>query len=391
MSTSANGAAEVLDAVRNLVPTLRNNAKETEEKRWILAENIELLEKAGVFRTAVPQKFGGLDLPVAEQAEIISEIARGCGSTGWVSMVWISTAWIASLYPDKAQEEVFADGSVRISGGFTPSGTLKPTEGGYILNGTWRFNTGVPGAQWNVHAAMVEREDGEHEELFALVPASDVQIADDWDVFGAAGTGSATSTVKDVFVPAHRVVGVDVYDASTRDRWNADLLGRNYNLTSYILATCAPVYIGLAKAALELFLQRTPGKAITYTNWADQAEHPYTQIQVAHAANKIAACEALQSTWLEAIQKPTDAGEKMTVEQKAAIRGQVGYVVQSTKEAVETLYNISSASAILRSAPLQRYYRDIAALSLHGLLTPTSSLEAHGRVLLGLEPGTDYI
>ncbi|MCC3777916.1 acyl-CoA dehydrogenase family protein [Streptomyces sp. UNOB3_S3] len=391
MSASEIGAAEVLAAVRDIVPTLRDNGRKTEDQRWLVADNLELLEKAGVFRIAVPKKFGGLDLPVADQAEILSEISRGCGSTGWVSMVWISTAWIASLYPDKAQEEIYAEGSVRISGGFTPGGTLKPVEGGYLLNGTWRFNTGIRGAQWNVHAALVEHENGEHEELFAMVPTSDIEIADDWDVFGASGTGSATSTAKDVFVPAHRIVGVDVYDASTRDRWNADLKGRNYNLTSYIVATCAPVYLGLAKAALELYLERTPGKPMSYSNWADQAEHPYIQVQVGHAANKIAACEAFQKVWLENIQRAADAGEKMTTEEKAAVRGQVGYVVQATKEAVDTLFGVSSASAILRSTPFQRSFRDIAALSLHGLMTPIGSLEAHGRVLLGLEPGTDYL
>ncbi|MFD7896574.1 acyl-CoA dehydrogenase family protein [Streptomyces sp. NPDC059743] len=391
MTTSQGNLAMVLDAIRKISPTLRENSKAAESHRWITEESIELLKEAGAFRVAVPERFGGLDLPAADQAEVLSEIARSCGSTGWVASVWMSSTWIASLYPDKAQEEIFANGSVRISGGFTPSGTLKATDGGYILNGSWRFNTGVRGAEWNICAAMAELPNGEHEELFAIVPISEVSVADDWYTFGAAGTGSVTSTVKDVFVPAHRVVDATVYDASTRDRWNADINGRNYNLISYILATCAPVYIGLAKAALDLFVERLPGKGITYTEWTEQSLHPYTQVQVATAANKIAACEALQRVWLESIQNREDAGEKMTVEAKAAVRGQVGYVVQTAKEAVEVLYNISSASTIARGNAFQRVYRDIAALSLHGLLTPVSSLEAHGRVLLGLEPGTEYI
>ncbi|MEU3187980.1 acyl-CoA dehydrogenase family protein [Streptomyces sp. NPDC006923] len=391
MATSQENLAVVLDAVRKISPTLRENSSAAESGRWIPEESIELLKDAGVFGVAVPERFGGLDLSATDQAEILSEIARSCGSTGWVASVWMSSTWIASLYPDKAQEEIFANGSVRISGGFTPSGTLKATDGGYILNGTWRFNTGVRGAEWNICAAITELPDGSHEELFAIVPIADVSVADDWDTFGAAGTGSVTSTVKDVFVPAHRVVDATVYDASTRERWNADVNGRNYNLISYILATCAPVYIGLAKAALDLFLERLPGKGITYTDWTEQSAHPYTQIQVATAANKIAACEALQQVWLESIQTTEDAGEKMTVAAKAAVRGQVGYVVQTAKEAVEVLYNISSASTISRGNAFQRVYRDISALSLHGLLTPVSSLEAHGRVLLGLEPGTEYI
>ncbi|ONH22762.1 acyl-CoA dehydrogenase family protein [Pseudofrankia asymbiotica] len=391
MTWLGTDALNVLDAVRDAVPSLRNNGAATENQRRILDENIELLQEARVFRIAVPERFGGLDLPVAQQAEILTAISRGCASTGWASMVWVSTAWIASLYPNRAQEEVFEGGSVRISGGFTPSGTLVPVDGGYILNGSWRFNTGVRGAQWNVHAATVDHPDGRHEELFALVPTGDITIADDWDVFGASGTDSATSTAKDVFVPDHRVVDTSVYDASTGNRWNADTKGRNYNLLSYVLATCAPVYLGIAQNALELFIERLPGKGITYTSWTEQREHPHTQIQVARAANQIAACEALSRDWLEVIQGRADRGEKMTVAEKAVVRGQVGYLVQSTKEAVETLYNISSASTILRTNHFQRAFRDIAALSLHGLLTPTSSLEAHGRVLLGLEPGTDYL
>ncbi|MEU3296738.1 acyl-CoA dehydrogenase family protein [Streptomyces longwoodensis] len=391
MSPLGTEARHVLEAVQEAVPTLRRNGMETEKQRWLVDENIELLEKAGVFRTAVPERFGGLDLPVAEQAEILHAISRGCGSTGWVSMVWISSAWIVSLYPDRAQEEVFAGGSVRVSGGFTPTGTLTPVEGGYRLSGSWRFNTGVPGAQWNIAAAMVEHADGRQEELFALVPAEDVTIADDWDVFGASGTGSATSTVKDAFVPAHRVVDASVYDAATGDRWNAEAKGRNYSLLSYVLATCAPVYLGIARSALDLFLERVAGKPITYTNWADQREHPYTQITVARAANQIAACEALSQDWLRVVQERADRGEQLTVAEKATLRGQVGYVVEATKDAVQMLFDVSSASTILRSNHFQRAFRDISALSLHGLLTPTSSLEAHGRVLLDLEPGTDYI
>ncbi|MFI8858919.1 acyl-CoA dehydrogenase family protein [Streptomyces prasinus] len=391
LKKSRTELAAVLDSISKISPKLRQNSMTAESERWIPKENIELLEDAGVFRAAVPERFGGLDLSAADQAEVLTEIARSCGSTGWVASVWMSSAWIVSLYPDKAQEEIFTNGSVRVSGGFTPTGTLTATDGGYVLNGTWRFNTGVRGAEWNICAAMAETQDGEHEELFAIVPISDVSVADDWDTFGAAGTGSVTSTVKDVFVPAHRVVDGRVYDASTGERWNEKVNGRNYNLTSYILATCAPVYIGLAKAALDLFVERLPGKKITYTEWTDQSRHPYTWVQLATAANKISACEALQRTWLENMQGAEDAGEKMTVEAKAAVRGQVGYVVQTTKEAVEALYNISSASTIARSNAFQRAYRDLVALSLHGLLTPVSSLEAHGRVLLGLEPGTDYI
>ncbi|MDO0939330.1 acyl-CoA dehydrogenase family protein [Streptomyces sp. DG2A-72] len=385
-------AESILEDVRAAVETLRNNGVEADARGWIPDENTEILDKAGAYKVAVPRRFGGFDLPLADQVAIVTEIARGCGSTGWVNCAWISSAWIASQYPDKAQEEIFANGSVRISGAFTPTGTAARTEGGYIFNGSWRFNTGIRGADWNIYAALVERSDGEHEEVFGIVRASDVTILDDWDVTAAAGTGSSTTTVTDLFVPEHRVVdGIEVLEGTVGERSNTGATGRNYGLTSYVMALSAPVYVGLAKAALEIFLKSLPGKAIPYTHWADQREHPHTQIQVGLAANKITAAEALTAGWVERMQRAADAGEQLPLADKAATRGEIGYAVQLAKEAVETLHAISGASIIKRTAPFQRVHRDIEGLSLHGLLTPLGSLEVHGRVLIGLEPDNDFL
>ncbi|MER7957743.1 acyl-CoA dehydrogenase family protein [Streptomyces sp. NPDC096030] len=392
MTTPAIESDSILDAVREIVPRLRENGIKAEENRWIPDENIELLEKADVFRIAVPKRFGGLDLPVADQARIIEEVGRGCGSTGWILCSWISSAWIATQYSDKAQEEIFADGAVRISGGFTPTGTAVETEGGYILNGSWRFNTGIRGSHWNVHAAMLERPGQEDEEIFAIVPASEVEILDDWHVSSASGTGSSTTRLKDVFVPAHRVAGaVEALEGLVEGRSNTGATGRNYGLTALVMGLSVPVYIGLARAALELFLERLPGRGIAYTHWAEQREHPYTQIQVATAANKITAAEALAAGWLRRMQEAADAGEQLPMEERVAIRGQMGYAVQLAKEAVGVLHDVSGASIIQRAVPFQRVHRDIEGLYLHGLMTPLGSLEAHGRVLVGLDPDTDYL
>ncbi|MFJ9639412.1 acyl-CoA dehydrogenase family protein [Streptomyces sp. NPDC101178] len=391
MTTADDTFRTVLDAVRSIAPTLRENAARADREGWIPDENIELLEKAGVFGIAVPARFGGTDLPAAQQTAVVDEVARACGSTGWVTSVWITTAWMATLYPDRTQEEAFATGRVRMSGGFTPSGTLVPTEGGYLLSGSWRFNTGVRGAEWNVCAALVEHEDGRFEDLYPLVPTSDLTIGDDWDVFGAAGTGSVTSSAEDVFVPSHRVVGAEAYESATRDRWNADVKGRNYHLLSYILAVSTSVFTGLAKAALDTFVAKAPGKGIAYSNWTEQNQHPHLQVQLAVAANKIAASETLQASFVALLQEQADEGRPLTVEEKARIRGQIAYIVQTTKEAADLLYTLSPASTILRSGALQRIQRDILALSAHGLMAPVANYEVQGRVLLGLEPGNDYL
>ncbi|MFF8956258.1 acyl-CoA dehydrogenase family protein [Streptomyces sp. NPDC014894] len=391
MATEAE-LASVLDGVRAAVPALRRNGREGERQRWIAEENLRLLEKAGVFRAAVPQKFGGLDLDAAQQSRVISEIARGCPSTGWLAMVWLTSTWAVSLYPDRTQEEVFTGGDTRVSIVFAPTGTLTPVDGGYRLDGVWRYNSGVRGADWDLLAAMVELPDGSHQELIALVPTEQLALEDDWHVSSGAGTGSCTVKAAGLFVPAHRTVSLEeAMYAATGDRSNTGATGRNYGLLAYILSSVAAALTGIAQGSYELFLERVPGRGITYTDWTDQRQHPVTQQQVAVAANKIAAARALSERWLELLQRRADAGEQPTDEEKAIIRGQTAYAGQLSKEAVELLYAASGGSVIRTDVDLQRFHRDIQGFSLHALVQLGANLEVQGRVLLGLEPGTYFL
>ncbi|GAA2059818.1 acyl-CoA dehydrogenase family protein [Streptomyces cheonanensis] len=391
MADNGTGVAAVLDAVRSTVPRLRENGLEAESDRWLPEENIELLDKAGVFRMATPRRFGGLELSLEDQSTVLAEIARGCPASSWVAMVWVSSAWMVSLYPEPLQQEVFSGPSARISGGFSPTGTLTPTEGGYVLNGRWGFNSGCQGADWNMMLAFVERPDGSRDDAIALVPASEFTFADDWHASALAATGSATATAEDVFVPAHLVVipaeaeGVDPADLPLPPA------GRGYGLYSFLFSQAVATFVGIARGAHELFLERLPGRGISNTPWTEQSEHPLTQIQVASAASRIAAAEALAGTMYRLLQERADAGEEPTLRERAAVRGHSAFAAQLAKEAVEILYNASGASVIRRDVPLQRFHRDIQGLALHGWILLSANMEVYGRVLLGLDPETPLL
>jgi alkylation response protein AidB-like acyl-CoA dehydrogenase len=392
MTTTDSAVASVLDEVTSLAATLRESGPEAEERRWIPETNIDLLDKAGVFRLSVPRRFGGLEAPVADQVRILGEIAQADTATGWVSMIWVSSAWVPSLFPDEAQEEVYAGGATRVSTGFTPTGMLTPTEGGYTLNGSWKWISGCRGADWAILAALLEGPDGTPIPHAALVPFSALTIADDWHATSASGTGSSTVSAENVTVPAHRVVGLmDVLAGSTGGRSNTGADGRNYAFIPFFMAQGASAYIGIAKGAYQLFLDRLPGRGITYTSWTDQSQSPVTQIQVATAANRIAAAEALQEGWLRLIQGHADAGTQPSVEERAEVRGRAAYAIQLAKEAVDELFEASGASVIMRDVPFQRFHRDIRGLALHALFAFNSNQEVHGRAILGLAPDTPFL
>jgi alkylation response protein AidB-like acyl-CoA dehydrogenase len=387
--------ATVLDAVRQIVPRLRENGLEAEDRRWLPDENIQLLDKAGVFRIGTPRRFGGLDFSLAEQAAVLAEIGRGCGSTAWIASVWVSSAWMATLFPVRVQQEIFAGGAARVSGGFTPSGYLTPTEGGYRLDGAWKFNSGCRGAEWNIASAILRQPDGAEVEAIAVVPLSDFAIADDWNTSSVAATGSCTASTENLFVPAHRVMVAETLGVPTEEDLALDAgpvtPGRGYGLFSFIISQGVSVLLGVAQGAYELYLERLPGRGIAYTGWTDQSQHPLTHIQVATAASKIAAARLLLADLYEQLQRRADADEQPTLEERAQVRGHAAYAVQLAKEAVDILYNASGATVIQRNVPLQRFHRDIQGLALHGMILLTTSFEVYGRVLLGLDPETPLL
>lgn len=382
----------LIDRVRELAPQLTTLMAEAEGNRWLGDDAIRILGDAGVWRSAVPRRFGGLELSALEQIRLLEAIAAIDGSLGWVSALYLANTWVATLYPDVAQEEIFAEGQTRVSGAFSPTGTIVPVEGGYLLNGSWKWNTGCRAARWDGLAARLANPDGPPEIFYCMVDGEALSIADDWHASAASATGSSEVTVTDYFVPTHRALSLAAaLNGTTGDRQNSGATGRNYAFFAFILVQALGAFLGMAEGAQKLFLARLPGRGITYTPWTDQSASPVTHIQVATANNKIAAARALAYAAAGTLQSAADAGVLPSLEDRAALRGRAAYAAELCRQAVDELCRASGASVIMRNVPMQRFQRDIQGLSLHAAMALNSNLEVHGRVLVGLDPATPFI
>ena len=121
-----------------LVPMLRQHAAAAERERRVPVETLGALDQAGVFRMMAPKRFGGDEASFETQCRVLAEIARGCPSTSWVATIYSAMAWTASVFPDRAQDEIFAGGVPRIAGVFSPTGTAVCKDDGFIVTGAGR-------------------------------------------------------------------------------------------------------------------------------------------------------------------------------------------------------------------------------------------------------------
>ncbi|SFP43168.1 Acyl-CoA dehydrogenase [Amycolatopsis arida] len=391
-NTDVPARAELAERAEKLVPLLRQRAEWTDENRRLPEETIEALTEAGLLKLRVPRRYGGFEADTGTVVDVLSELARGDGSTSWTAAVWAISSWVVGLFPDEVQDEVFATPNVRVCGILSPTAVAAPADGGVVVNGQWTFNTAAQQSHWNTNAAVRPTPDGGFEPVMLVIPVSDLRIVDDWHTTGMRGSGSVTTVAENVFVPAERILPMGpVLNQQYASTLNANSPHYRSPFLPMACATVGATALGLAKAANEVFFDRLAGRKITYTSYENQSEAPLTHLQVAEAAVRIDEAGFHAYRAADLIDTKATAGEPWTLAERGRARLDLGATVQRAKEAVDILKTASGGSSVYHTVPIQRIDRDIHVLSLHAVMHPNTNLELYGRILCGLEPNTHYI
>src|SRR5690242_17149847 len=385
---------QLVASAASLVPTLRARAAEAEQLRRLPDANVAELRAAGLFKVLQPRRYGGFEMSLHTHIDTVAEIARGCGSTAWCMGVIHAHSWLIGSFPQEAQAESYgANPDAIICAVIAPRGKARAVAGGYRLGGLWPFASGCQHADWLLLGSEIADEGGtvvDAAEL--LVPAGDIVIRDDWNVAGLRGTGSCSIVANDVFVPKHRYLslpGIIAGEAPGAAAHDTSLY-KCAAVPVFVLAI-TPAALGMAEAALAAFKERLPGREIAYTEHEIQVESPTTHRQVADAATRIHVARLLLHRCADDIEEAAARGEMMEFTARARVRMDCAHAVRQCMEAVEILYLASGGSGIAETNPVQRAWRDLHAVNMHGALTLETNQVMYGRILLGLKPNTPLI
>jgi alkylation response protein AidB-like acyl-CoA dehydrogenase len=376
----------------DLVELIRKFSAWHEENRELHPEVLDALGEAELLKMRIPARYGGSVPNMRTVVDVIAELARADGAVGWSCVSFTMASWLSSLVPDETQDQIWADPDVRFCGSVELSGVAEPTDGGYILNGRWHFQTGSPHATWVAHFAVLN-PDGTGEPALAVVPLSSLTVIDDWHTSGLRGTGSRSTAAKDLFVPEGWLVRVlpMALEGKLETKLNAEYQAWRVPFMQMAIAVASAPAVGMARAALENYLEWVPNRKITYTHYERQSDAPITHIQLGEAVQLIDEAEFHLYRMVERLDAKSASGEPWTNEEKAIARMDAGAVVGRAKQAVDILADSAGASSIYSHVPLQRIQRDIGALHHHAIMYPHTNLETLGRILLGLEPNTDFL
>lgn len=384
---------ELVHRVSEIAPVLRANAEWSVQNRRLHEDTVKALTDAGVFRMRIPKRYGGYESDARAMVAVSDAIAQADGSAAWVvACSWVAT-WGLGLYPDALQDEVFADPDVQVCTTIGPgTATAVPVDGGIVVNGSWPSISGALSSKYQQVGAIFLNPDGDPYPVMGPVLMSELEITDNWHTNGFRGTGSVGTTAKDVFIPQDRILPAPaILTGQSASKANADTAMYRVPFISVGTASTVGVVTGMAKAIRDSFFERLPGRKVTYTNYASQAEAPVTHLRIAEAMMKIDEAEFHAQRLAATVDAKAASGEPLDLAERGRIRADEGAAVKLSKEAAEIFAGSSGGSSAYTSVPIQRFVNDLNAVALHALMAPDVNAEIYGRILCGLEPNTYYI
>ena len=360
-----------------MLEEVRQRRNEFDSLSHVPRDMIERFKQVGIYRAATPKCYGGDALAPAKFLQMIERISEADGSAGWVASFGSAGVYLAAL-PPETLAEIYADSpDLVFAGGLFPLQPAEAVEGGWQVNGTWKFASGCKGA--DLLGVGIGAAGGKPRT--AVFRPDQVEIVENWDVVGLKGTGSHDLRVADKRID----------ERWTFIRGGAATIDEplfRYPSIAYAAQVLAVVNLGLARAALDEVSRMAGGGGITGA--PKLADRAYVRIEIAKAEAKLSAARGFFYGATEQVWHSILGGNPVTPEQTSLLRLSAIHVSQAGADVVQSAYSLAGTTAIYLRHPLQRYLRDSMVVTQHAFLSE-GLYDGAGSVFLGVPPFPGYI
>lgn len=369
-----------LEAVDAILPSIAARSHESERDGKVPDATVEEMRAAGVFRAFTPLQWGGLEMDPASYFEGIMRISTADSAAAWIAGQLNVHSFEIALMSEAMQREFWGDSpDTAASSSYAPIGKVEDVEGGYMLNGTWTFSSGVDHAKWAIL--------GGKDRAF-VVPSTDFSIDhDSWDVQGLKGTGSKSLTLKDVFVPEHRVHKfADTYN-DANPGWAVNK-GPLYRLSFSAIFNSTPTntVIGAAKGGIDTFIAQSRVRLTRQGTGAPIAQNPFLHLKLANALTKVNGVrERHLANWRNFFEMVC-AGERPGAEERMRVRFESADANATCFETIADLWPLAGAAASASDNHLQQVFRDLMAARNHGSAGREMAAGMYIKTMFGMEP-----
>jgi indole-3-acetate monooxygenase len=381
-----------LDLVGPVAEDILRMADQTEAERCLPEALMDRLMQAGLFSIFTPRVFGGLELPPPQALQVVEEVSRLDGSTGWVVSLGFANDLLTCMLPDEGAARVLRNGSALIAGALGFMVRAEPVAGGYCLTGQWPFCSGSRNATWmNVVAPVFDGDTPRMgaagpEMIAAFLPPAEVEIVDTWRVTGLRGTGSHDLRVDRAFVPA-ALTGPFALPAGPKAVRVSNLTQIPF-MTAVGIAQSPAVCLGIARHAIDEFQELALHKERPFG--PKLSEQVQAQVGLARAEALLGSARSYWYENVEHLWTTATSGGEVSMEDRGRVRLASLTAAENSVAVVDSLYRLAGSTAIFQSSLLERCWRDVHTAAQH-LQVQDGRWEDAGRVLFGLDPITPFV
>ena len=360
---AAGIASSLVERASALAPLITAEADEIERTRRLTPKVVSVLVESGLYKSLVPQSIGGFESPPMVFMQMLEEIAKADASTAWC-LGQCSVCGMTAAYLDAdIAHQVFGKPDDILAWGAIAH-AVQAVPGGYTITARWDFASGSRQANWlGAHVQVLEaggkvrlRPNGTPEIRTIVFPASSATMHDVWDVIGLSGTGTDSYSVENLFIPDNFAALRDDFSA-LREK------GPLYGITTYSMFGLGfgAVSLGVARATLDAAIDLARKKHSV--GIAAMKDNSAVQGLIGRTEAKLRAARAYHySTATDAWQELLTTG-RLSEQGRTAIRLSATYTIHQAAEVVDTAYHMAGATAVFRSNPFERRFRDMHAIA----------------------------
>jgi indole-3-acetate monooxygenase len=354
-----SAAPGLVERAKALAPLITQEAAEIERTRRLTPKVMSALIEDGLYKSLLPKNIGGFESPPLVFMEMLEEIAKSDASTAWCvgqcSVVGMTAAYLDADVAHQVfgkPDDIMAWGAI--------AHAVQAVPGGYTISARWDFASGSRQANWlGAHVQVLDADgtvrkkpNGTPEIRTIVFPMSSATMYDMWDVIGLCGTGTDSYSVEKLFIPENFSALRDDFSA-LREK------GPLYGITTYSMFGLGfgAVSLGVARATLDAAIDLARQKHSV--GIAAMKDNSAVQGLIGRTEARLRAARAYHfSTAHEAWQEILDTG-RLSEKGRAAIRLSATYTIHQAAEIVDTAYHMAGATAVFKSNPFERRFRDM--------------------------------
>ncbi|MEU8986334.1 acyl-CoA dehydrogenase family protein [Streptomyces sp. NPDC048558] len=372
---------DIVERAVNLRPVLLERQPETERLTHYPKDTHDDFLRAGFYRMLQPRRYGGYEFGLPAFYRVVTEIARGCPSTGWaLSLTAAHVLQVATVFEERAQDEIFgADGEFRAASTVAPIGVARPDGDGHVvLDGTWPYSSGAPYSTHYVGQTLraPDRPGGPPgPPVLFVAPRSVWTVLDDWrGVLGLRGSGSNSIHMEQARIPAYLTREASLLDLPVEGGSLGSALHGNPmyagRAPSFFHGELAAIMIGTAYAAADEYARVVADRPLILEPGRTRAElHDYQQhlgeaLGVVHTAE--AALQRTAEEWMETCHRNATGGPPFTTAEDNRLALMFLNAGRMTWDVLQgSLFRTAGSRHARDGERMQRYFRDAATYWTH--------------------------